>query len=503
VPEHQDSVEPQPGYRKHVLSILFLITVATLLIHGYHPGAEDGEIYIPGIKKILNPQLYPFGAEFFLNHARLTLFDELIAASVRLSRLPFDWVLFLWYVASAFLTLFACWRLSRECFEEPEAQWAGVLLVGALFTIPVAGTSLYIADQYLTSRSIVTFAVLFAIWNAWKGRTLPWILWSAFAVCVHPLMAMFGISYAVLVRLLRDRIPSWLPGFGVLSLFAVMPLISLQTLIPMPSAAYQQAVATRSYFFILQWHWYELLGAVAPLLLVWLMGRYSDRNKWSALPNMSVALIIYALCYFILALIITIPVRFEALARLQPMRSLHLVYILMCVWGGGILGKCVLKQHRWRWIVVFGPLCAGMFVAQRELFPSSAHIEWPAATPSNDWLKAFQWISRNTPEDAVFAIDPDYMRKDDQHGFRAIAERSRLADAIKDAGAVTMFPEPPTAEHWLEQTNAQAGWGQFRTEDFRRLKQIYGVSWLVLERPARVSFNCPYQNSTLEICRVN
>jgi len=61
--------------KRRTYPLLFLITVAALFVHGYHPGVEDAEIYIPAIKKILNPALYPFGAEFFLNHARLTLFD--------------------------------------------------------------------------------------------------------------------------------------------------------------------------------------------------------------------------------------------------------------------------------------------------------------------------------------------------------------------------------------------------------------------------------------------
>jgi len=169
---------------RHYL-FLILITFGALLIHGYHPGAEDGEIYLPGIKKILNPALYPFGAEFFQNHAGLTLFPHLIAVSVRASHLSFDLALFIWYAFSMFLTLLACWRLSSEAFAESEARWAGVALVAALFTIPVAGTALYIADQYLTSRSIVTFAVLFAIWNAWKDRKAQCLLWSVFAFCIH------------------------------------------------------------------------------------------------------------------------------------------------------------------------------------------------------------------------------------------------------------------------------------------------------------------------------
>ena len=173
---------------------LLLLTVGALLIHGYHPGAEDAEIYVPGVKKLLDPSLYSFGTEFFLNHARLTHFDELMAASVRISHLSFDLTIFLWYVLSTFLTLVACWRLSGEFFEEAEARWAGVAMVAALLTIPVAGTSLYIADQYLTPRSIVTFAVLFATLSALKGRTLSWALWSLFAIVIHPLMAAIGCA---------------------------------------------------------------------------------------------------------------------------------------------------------------------------------------------------------------------------------------------------------------------------------------------------------------------
>jgi len=44
------------------------------------------------------------------------------------------------------------------------------------------------------------------------------------------------------------------------------------------------------------------------------------------------------------------------------------------------------------------------------------------------------------PVDAYFALDPDYMAApgEDYHSFRALAERSQLADNIKDASMVTL-----------------------------------------------------------------
>jgi hypothetical protein len=43
--------------------------------------------------------------------------------------------------------------------------------------------------------------------------------------------------------------------------------------------------------------------------------------------------------------------------------------------------------------------------------------------------------------DAYFALDPEHMRLpgEDQHGFRAIAEHSMLADRVKDSGLSPCF----------------------------------------------------------------
>jgi hypothetical protein len=132
--------------------ILLLLTAGALLVHGYHPFAEDAEIYLPGVEKILNPQLFPVGREFFASHASLTIFPNLVAFSLRVTHLPMGSGLFLWHVASIFLLLLACWELSGLLFSNDRppnarARWGGVCLVAVLLTIPVAGTALYIMDQ--------------------------------------------------------------------------------------------------------------------------------------------------------------------------------------------------------------------------------------------------------------------------------------------------------------------------------------------------------------------
>jgi hypothetical protein len=148
------------------------------------------------------------------------------------------------------------------------------------------------------------------------------------------------------------------------------------------------------------------------------------------------------------------------------------------------------------------PLSVGMFFAQRSLFPASAHVEWPGAAPRNPWAQAFVWIRQNTTTEALFALDPEYMHVagEDEIGFRCLAERSRLADGVKDNGVVSMFP--PLAEEWWSQVQAQTPWKNFQSGDFSRLKSRYGVSWVVVQQPGVAGLDCLYQNSALQVCRI-
>ena len=474
--------------------MILALTLGALLVHGYHPWVEDSEIYLPGVEKILHPELFPFGAQFFQSHAHLTLFPNLIAASARITHLPFEVLLFVWHLLSIFLLLLACWELSGRCFTDARARWAGVSLVAALLTLPVAGTALYVMDQYLNPRNLNVFATILAVARVLDRKYIQAALFLALAAMIHPLMPAFAASYCVLLVLM----PKLKPEFE-----AAGCLISVGPLLEAPSPAYHEVAGSRSYLYLIHWEWYEWLGAVAPLAILWWFSRVARSKHWRNVDLMCHALVVYGVIYLVAGLALSIPARFEAIGRLQPMRSLYLLYILLILISGGFLGELVLKGRIWRWLALFAPLCIGMFVAQRALFPASAHIEWPGAAPRNAWVQAFVWIRNNTPSDAIFALDPHHMEieGEDENGFRAVAERSMLADAVKDSGAVTMFP--PMAAEWLKQVQAQSGWKKFGTQDFQRLQSEFGVSWVVVQQPGVPGLTCPYQNQAVQVCRSN
>jgi len=485
------------SFAKSPLPGLGAIAALAVLVHGYHLGVDDAAIYVPAIKRVADPTLYPFGAEFFLSHAHLSFFPELIGGSARFSHLPIDAVIFAWHVASVFLLLAAAWRLLGCCFESGSARWSGVALLAATLSVPVAGTGLVVMDPYLTARSLSTPATLFAI--AWylSNRLRLALMWLALTAALHPQMAVYGLLFLGGMELWR-RLSS--RGVARPVCGAVIGLPLLFDFSPVTGPA-RECLLSRTFFFASAWAWYEWIGVFAPLALLWWFSRASFRHTLPAFRQLAGSLVPFGLLFTAAFLTLSVPA-LEGYTRLQPMRSFHLLYVIFFALLGGLVGEYGIKTHLWRWVALFVPLAVGMTLLQESAFPSSPHVEWPSSNHGNPWMSAFLWIRVHTPKDAVFAIDPFYMARpgEDAHGFRAVAERSVLADYVKDSGAVSLFPK--LATEWQSQVQAQRGLDRFAPADFQRLVKQYPVTWILTTQPGPPGMICPYRNSELAVCRM-
>ncbi|MGA9526618.1 MAG: DUF6798 domain-containing protein [Terriglobales bacterium] len=482
------------------LVVLILLTLIAMLVLGYHPGLEDDAFYLAAIKRDLNPALFPHDAEFFRLQFQATSFDKLIAASIRLTHLPLNWAVLLWQVASIYLILWGCWQIARRCFADAHAQWAAVTLVALLLSIPVAGTAINLADQYLHPRNLATAAIVCAIVATLDKRFLIAGALLAFAFAIHAIMASFGISFCLFL--------GWQSSEERISSAHAAALVLLPSWLPLgwifapTSEAWRCAASSRSFYYLGRWAWYEWLGVFAPVALLWAFRAVAKRSGSAALERFATRLVYFAVFQMVVGLIAMLPPQLERLRPFEPMRYLQLVYLQFFLIAGGLLGQYILGRHIYRWALLFVPLGLGMFYAQRQLYPASSHLELPGRVPENDWLKAFTWIRENTPSDSLFALDPHYMQLpgEDFHGFRALAERSALADITKDGGMAARVPL--LAPRWLREVTATEGWRNFQAADLERLNQQFGVNWVVLARPGVAGLICPYQNPSVLVCRV-
>ena len=493
-------------------SLVTGLTALALAIHGYHPYAEDGGIYLSGAKYVLNPGLYPRYSEFVTEHLRFSLFAPTVAALVRVSHLQLMTVWLLLYIASIWLTLLAGWQLARRCYASSEARFGAVTLLAVWLTLPVAGTSLMLMDPYLTARSISTPCILLSLaglldlFSEERNRTraatlflIPLII----AVLVHPLMAAYGLGCALFLactfsKNAKPRIVST----AALSLFGIFFALVLYIAAPAEPTAYRTIALTRTYWFLTSWQPYEQFGLAAPIAILTAIALQPPRQASTAARNLASAVALAGTIGCIVALLFARPdAQTFLVARLQPLRIFQIVYVVMILNIGAFLGER-LQRRLLRWIPLFAALATIMVYAERQTFPNSPHFESPNRAAQNPWIRAFQWISVSTPIDATFALDPHYVSHpgEDAQTFRAIAERSALPDYSKDGGVASLSPALTTT--WLAGQTAQTGLNTSTDATRNATLRPLGVTWLVLPAETPTSAPCPYQEQAVKICRL-
>ena len=502
------------------VGMIAALTFASLAIHGYHPYAEDGGLYAAGIKRLLNPALYPYSADFVDAHLRFSLFAPAVAGVVRTSHLPLTMVLLSAYLICIAATLTGVWLLAKRCYRSTAAHVGATMLTATWLTIPVAGTSLILVDPYLTARSISLPCSLFALVaiidlfrsSSVRGKAVSATLCAfllLLAALAHPLMAAYALGDVLLLcATMSGNVRIRRGGVVTLCLTAVVAAGLLQAFSPPESSAYVQVAITRYYWFLSRWQWYEIVGLVAPLIILAAVARRTEAAPQAFASGVTrCALARVALTSGLTALTIALMFAHESsaahlVARLQPLRAFQTIYLLMVLVLGAVLGEHVLRRKLWRWVVVFTFSGSVMFYVQRNTYPSSEHIEWREGQSANQWQEAFHWIRSYTPTDALFALDAHYISQpgEDAQSFRAIAERSTLPDYSKDGGEASITPS--LTSEWTQGQFAQHNLdGESDAQRVHALRP-FNVGWIVLQQHTQTTFFCPYQNSLEKVCHL-
>ena len=323
------------------------------------------------------------------------------------------------------------------------------------------------------------------------------------AAMMHPLMACYagGCVILLLCASISSRVLR-MASLGAAGVFAIVVATVVYLVSPPQPPGYTAVALSRDYWFLSAWHWYEILGLIAPLMLLWAIAKgtnvLNERGRWLARTAVwagAIGLVVSLLyahqsahSYFI--------------AMLQPLRIFQTVYILFLLLLGAFLAVSFLKRDPVRWAGTFVVLGALMFCVQMETFRHSAHLELPWGSAANDWERGFIWVRNNTPTDAAFALDAKYIDSpgQDAQNFRAVAERSCLPDYIKDGGIAAI--DPGLTQGWTAGEAITTGLSTSSDGERRARLSRAHINWLVLPSESVTSFECPYQNTSMKVCRV-
>ena len=202
---------PSAAARTSLTHHVFLLAVSalTFLVHGYHPFADDAGLYVAGVKKLLDPSLFPVGMRFILSETRIESFYPLVIGVTKLFGGSLESALLLLYLVTLIAFIYGAWYVSGLISDCRFCRWTAVCLAGCLFTLPVGGTSINIMEPYLGPRAFVAVLSLFAVgltlerrWF-WLGVTL---LVSA---TMHPELTVFTGSFVLVLALLECGGTRW------------------------------------------------------------------------------------------------------------------------------------------------------------------------------------------------------------------------------------------------------------------------------------------------------
>jgi hypothetical protein len=388
------------------------------------------------------------------------------------------------------------------------AGWGAALLAACCFTLPVAGTSLALMDAYVRARSFSTPFTLFALAAILKEQWLRAAAWITLAALVHPLMAAYALVGLVTVALARRKM--WRSLAALIAVGWIGCALIFFATLRQPSPA----ALSRSYFFLSSWRWFEYFGLIMPLLLLGITGVRHPRgfavdpqlaknerdapDFLQAATSVAIAATICGAFALLVSLCFVHRSGSLIIARVQPLRAFHFVYLA----GVLLTGSWLSRQRKEALAGLVVVLLAIVLWAQRVTYPSSDHVEWPWLAPRNPWQQAFLWIREHTPQNAIFALDNDYIqgKSEDAQGFRATAERSTVADYFKDGGIASNFPQ--AASLWQQGSQATARLNQATDAERRERLAPLGVTWMVLPAASTTGFPCPYINPGVRVCRL-
>jgi len=488
-----------PAPNRTPWSLFAGLTVLILFVQGYHPWSNDAGIYLAGVRKLIDSGLYRSDAPFIVSHTHLSIFAPALAHFIRLTHANFAWAIFGAYLFSTALFLYACWQVAVRLLTSQRARLGALWMAAALYSLPVAGTALVIMDPYLTARSFSTPLDLLAVSAALDRRYMRTGIWIVLAALLHPLMAAFAFAFVVILIALDRERPRFALSLCIMGILAAA-IAYWNGLFEPIFLAYREALLlpAHTFLFLGRWQWYEIAGAVLPLILfavtAWKSGLRSRiaQTCLAALLTGASSLIIAASF---------VPVRGPyLLVPLQVMRIDHILYALGVILFGGLVAHLT-RRHTWIAFVFFLLAFTGMGVAAHLSYPGCRAVEWPGLAPKNPWSQAFLWIRGHTPPNAVFAFNPRlvYQPEEDEQGFRVLSERSQLPDD-KDAGVVAVFPS--LAFRWARERNATL---HINAEsDAERVKTLtpLGVTWILLPPSAATQFSCPYSNEVIKVCQL-
>lgn len=449
---------------------------------------SDQAFYIPSVVRAVDPASFPRDGSLIDSQGRLMLADEVIAAIVRMTRIPPDRLFLAAYVASLLVIWVALTAIGRRLYP---TVWLTVALLAA-FTLrhQIPRTSANSFEPYFHPRMLAFGVGALAIAAVLRRRMWLAVACVALSGLVH---ATTGLWFAVIVGVAIVRLePAFRPiaigGVAAGAAFLAWAGVAgpLQDSFVTMDEVWLSAVAGKETLFASNWPAWTWAANLSLIVIAWFTYRVRQRAE----PELS-ALIwgAAALVGIFLATFPLVQAKFAFLVQLQISRVFWLVdfVALLCLIG---------LARRERAAKIVAAVAVALATGRGVYIMAVEHPERPLMAvqlPASEWEDAMRWI-RSQPAKSHVLADPGHAWKYGS-SVRVSAERDVFLEEVKDS-AIAIYSRDG-ALRYNERLGAIGDFTQLSYARVSELADQYDLDYLVADRNFR--FPLAYRNSRFRV----
>jgi protein-S-isoprenylcysteine O-methyltransferase Ste14 len=203
--------------QRYLVQLILPVTVFTVVITGYGFAVGDQAMFIPIIRRILDPSLYPGDYLFQQPGNRSSVLLPVVAHLSRV--IPLAWVFFIGYMAAMFGLFWTVYRLACALFGNTDVASIAVLLACISRRQDYAVTT---QEGFFTLQPAAMPFCLMALSFFVEGRYALAAVFNGIAFLLHPIAAMPVLMLLSLYLILNVRRVAWRTVLKALGLFLLI-----------------------------------------------------------------------------------------------------------------------------------------------------------------------------------------------------------------------------------------------------------------------------------------
>jgi len=450
---------------------------------GYRFAASDQAFYVPAVVRHLEPAAFPRDAALIDAQARLTLVDDLVAGTIRVTGLSLQHLFLVLYVASLCLLAAAGVRIASHLYRTRPA----LLALAAALTLrhAVAKTGANTLEGYFHPRMLAFALGLSAVALLIERRERAAPILLAVAAAVHPTTAAwFCVWTAVTLWFSRPAWRTAMAGAAVATAAALGIAVAAgfgAARLTRMDQAWLAVIADRDYLFPTGWPidaWLTNLVTIPIIVFCW---RARARARLTVAGETPLVAGVLALAV-VFACWLPFDIAHVALAvQLQTSRVFWMLDVLATIYLVWALAEGTRASPGTRRaaivasILLVASLARGLYISYVQ-FPDRRLFA--VDLQHDDWREAMAW-ARTTDPGTGWLADPGHAA---QYGssLRAAGHRDVLVERLKDR-AIAMY-DRETAMRLADRERALAVLPWDTPDGARALALRFGLDYLIIDR---------------------